>query len=91
MLTSQESKNIEDVPILHEEVQEAITSLKNGQAAGVHNTPAEFIKQGGQAIPESAARSGRRENDQQPGQSLSLSLYPRKATYSCARTTEQLV
>ena len=50
VLTGQESTNGDDYPILREEVEAAIRSLKNGKAAGVDNVPAELIKHGGKAV-----------------------------------------
>ena len=45
-----ESTNDDDFPILREEVEAAISSLKSGKAAGVDNIPAELIKHGGESV-----------------------------------------
>ena len=37
-------------PILHEEVEAAVKSLKKGKSAGVDNIPAELLQQGGEAM-----------------------------------------
>ena len=50
VLTCQESTNDDDHPILREEVEIGIRSLKDGKAAGVDNIPAELIKHGGEAV-----------------------------------------
>ena len=52
ILTCQESSNDDDYPILREEVETAIRSLKNGKAAGVDNVPAELIKNGGETVTD---------------------------------------
>ena len=45
-----ESTHDDDFPILREEVEAAISSLKSGKAAGVDNIPAELIKHGGESV-----------------------------------------
>ena len=37
-------------PIIHEEVEAAVKSLKKGKSAGVDNIPAELLQQGGEAM-----------------------------------------
>eukprot|EP00745_Piridium_sociabile_P019023 TRINITY_DN2876_c1_g1_i4.p1 TRINITY_DN2876_c1_g1~~TRINITY_DN2876_c1_g1_i4.p1 ORF type:complete len:404 (+),score=105.74 TRINITY_DN2876_c1_g1_i4:2-1213(+) len=56
VLTSQESSNEDNFPILREEVEAAIRSLKNGKAAGTDNIPAELIKHGGEAVTDILTR-----------------------------------
>ncbi|XP_068213304.1 uncharacterized protein [Palaemon carinicauda] len=46
------SSNDDDFPVLREEVEEAIRSLKPGKAAGVDNIPAELIKHGGETVTD---------------------------------------
>ena len=45
-----EPTNEDDFPILREEVETAIRSLKCGKAAGVDNIPAELLKNGGEIV-----------------------------------------
>ena len=45
-----ESTNTDDFPVLRDEVEAAISSLKHGKAAGVDNIPAELIKYGGETV-----------------------------------------
>ena len=40
----------EDYPILREEVEEAVKSLKKGKSAGVDNIPAELVQAGGESM-----------------------------------------
>ena len=49
-------------PILHEEVEIAVASLKRGKSAGVENTPAEFVQAGGET---SITGSGEQDEWQQ--------------------------
>ena len=37
-------------PLLHEEVEIAVSSLKKGKSAGVDNIPAEFVQAGGETV-----------------------------------------
>ena len=37
-------------PILHEEVEIAVASLKKGKSAGVDNIPAELVQAGGETM-----------------------------------------
>lgn len=46
------STNNDDFPILKEEVEFAIRTMKDGKAAGVDNIPAELIKNGGESVIE---------------------------------------
>ena len=39
-----------DFPVLREEVEAAVKSLKRGKAAGIDNIPSELIKAGGEAM-----------------------------------------
>ena len=39
----------ESLPVLREEVEEAVRSLKTGKSSGVNNIPSELLKNGGQA------------------------------------------
>ena len=40
---------VESLPVLREEVEEAVRSLKTGKSSGVNNIPSELLKNGGQA------------------------------------------
>ena len=83
----------DDSPILRREVEAAVQSLKKGKSAGVDNISAELVQAGGRMyLPlsrQSATRFGRQENGQPHGPSSLSSHFPRKATRSSARTTEQ--
>ena len=61
-------------PILREEVEAAVKSLKTGKSAGVDNIPAELLQQGGEAMDNalliSATTSGRQGNGLHHGPSL---------------------
>ncbi|KAJ8398441.1 hypothetical protein AAFF_G00426960 [Aldrovandia affinis] len=46
----QTTEDDEKLPILREEVEAAVRSLKKGKAAGVDNIPAELLQAGGEAI-----------------------------------------
>jgi len=50
ILTNQESTNDDNFPILREEVENAIKSLKTGKSAGNDNIPAELLKSGGNSV-----------------------------------------
>ena len=56
VLLCQESNNDDDFPILKEEVEAAIKSLKSGKSAGIDNIPAELIKHGGEAVTDVLTR-----------------------------------
>ena len=40
----------DDCPILREEVEAAVKSLKKGKSAGIDNIPAELVQAGGEAL-----------------------------------------
>ena len=50
LLDCQDSTNDDDYPILRDEVEQAIKSLKVGKASGVDNIPAQLIKNGGEPV-----------------------------------------
>ena len=52
VLTCQEPTDEGEFPILRQEVESAIKTLKCGKAAGVDNVPAELITHGGQPVVE---------------------------------------
>lgn len=52
MLTSQDSLEDDNFPILREEVEAAIKALKNRKAAVIDNIPAELIKHGGTTVTD---------------------------------------
>ena len=49
MLNDPPATNTDNHPILREEVEAAVRSLKKGKSAGVDNIPAELIQAGGEA------------------------------------------
>ena len=75
-------------PILREEVEAAVKTLKMGKSAVVDNIPAELVQVGGEATPQSATRFWRQVSGRPHGLNKWLSHSQRKATSSCARTTE---
>ena len=91
LVATQNSTNEDNFPILREEVEVAIKSLKKGKAAGVDNIPAELIQHGGEAVTNLlrvyAIRSGGPENGLRHGPNPSSLLSLRKATCSSAKTT----
>ena len=50
VLPGPHSTNQDDFPILREEVESAVRSLKTGKSAGVDNIPAELLQAGGEAM-----------------------------------------
>ena len=85
----------EDVlPILHEELEAAVKSLKKGGQLELTTYQRNwFIKQGEKPwsppLQQSATRPGRQENSPRHGPSHLLSRFPRKVTYSCAKIIER--
>ena len=64
--------NNDSYPILREEVEAAVKSLKKGKSAGVDNISSELVQAGGEAMIDicyssSAIRSGRHESGQHLG------------------------
>ena len=90
-----ESTDSDSYDILREEVVTAVKNLKKGKSAGVDNIPGELVQAGGEEminilhkICNQIWKTG--EWPKEWTQSLIITL-PKKATYSCARTTGQLV
>ena len=50
MLNVPPATNNANHPILREEVEAAVKSLKKGKSAGVDNIPADILQQGGEAM-----------------------------------------
>ena len=50
VLIGPQSTNQDNLPILREEVEAAVTSLKKRKSAGVDNIPAELVQAGGEAM-----------------------------------------
>ena len=50
MLNVPPAANNANHPILREEVEAAVKSLKRGKSAGVDNIPGELLQQGGEAM-----------------------------------------
>ena len=79
-------------PILHEEVEIAVASLKKGKSAGVDNIPAELVQAGGETmidvLTEICKRIWRTEEWPTPWtQSLIITL-SRKGNLQLCRTTK---
>jgi len=93
VLNVPESKDTDSHPILREEVETAVRSLKKGKSAGADNIPAELVQAGGEAMISALLRicnkSGRQENGQHHGRSRSSSPSPRKEIYNNAIITAQ--
>ena len=83
----------DDHPILRREVEDAVQSLKKGKSSGVDSIPAELVQAGGEdaitSLTKSAIRFGKQEIGQPHGPNPQSSHFPKKATCSSARTTEQ--
>ena len=50
VLNCQELSNNEDFPILQEEVEAVVRTLKCGKAVGIDNIPADLLKHGGETV-----------------------------------------
>ena len=82
----------DDHPILRNEVEAAVQPLKKGKSAGVDNIPAELVQADGEDVITTLTTICNRiwQMEEWPTlwtQSLVITL-PKKATCSCARTTE---
>ena len=79
-------------PILREEVESAVASLKKGKSAGVDNIPAERVQADEESmtdvLTEICTGSGEQQNGLPNGPSRGLLHSLKRATYSSARTTE---
>ena len=79
-------------PILREEVEIAVASLKKGKSVGVDNIPAELVQAGGETmidvLTEIYNRIWRQENGLPHGLSRWLLHSLKRATCSSARTSE---
>ena len=79
-------------PILREEVEIAVASLKRGKSAGVENIQAELVQAGGETmidvLTDICKGSGEQENGLPHGLSRWLLHSLKRATCSSARTTE---
>ena len=89
---SQDTLNEDDLPILWEEVETAIRSLKNGKAAGIVNIPAELLKHGGTEVIDILTKICNKtwQTRQWPTpwtQFVIVTLLKRKATYNSAKIT----
>ena len=81
--------NNDSYPILREEVEAAVKSLKKGKSAGVDNIPSELVQAGGEAVIDMLLIIYNKiwQTATTPWtQSLIITLQ-RKATYSYAKTT----
>ena len=83
----------DDHPILRREVEAEVQSLKKGKSAGVDNIPAELAQAGGEdVIPARTTTCNKiwRTGEWPTPWTQSLVItFPKKATCSSARTTEQ--
>ena len=83
--------NNDSYPILREEVEAAVKSLKKGKSAGVDNIPWELVQAGGEAMIDMLLTICNKiwQTGEWPTpwtQSLIITLQ-RKATYNYAKTT----
>ena len=80
----------DDYPILREEVEAAVKSLKKGKLAGIDNIPAELVQAGGEALITTLTTICSKiwQTGEWPTPWTQLH-FPRKATYICAKITEQ--
>ena len=80
----------DNYPILREEVEAAVRSLKKGKSTGADNIPAELVQAGGEAMISALLticnKIWQTGEWPTPWPNLSSSPSPRKATYSYART-----
>ena len=94
VLTGPHSTNQDDLPILREEVEAAVTSLKK-KIGRVDNIPAELYKKEEKPwlmlYTSPAAKSCRLENGQPSGHSHWSSRYQKKGTCKCAKIIAQSV
>ena len=84
------SSNTENDPILREEVEAAVKSLKKGKSAGADNVPGELVQAGGDAMIDALTTICNKiwQTGEWPTSPNHWSLpSSRKATYSSARTT----
>ena len=77
------SQEAESLPVLREEVEEAVHSLKAGKSPGADNTPSELLKNGGEATTVLTAicqkMPGRWRNGWRSRHNYLSHLYQRKA------------
>ena len=50
VIVSQNTDNVDELPILKSEVEDALLKLKEGKSPGIDNIPGELLKYGGDAI-----------------------------------------
>ena len=81
----------DNFPILREEVEAAVKSLKKGKSAGVDNIPAELIQAGGEAVTNilTAMCSKIWQTGDWPIPWTQSEHFQKKATYNCVKTTGQ--
>ena len=93
-LNTNPSTDTDNFPILREEVEIAVKSLKKGKSAGIDNIPGELVQAGGRAMIEALHKLCQKiwESGEWPTQwiqSLVITL-PKRATYNNAATTVPL-
>ena len=93
MLTVPLVTDTENYPILREEVEVAVKSLKQGKSPGIDNIPGELLHGGEDAVISAlhkiCNKICKQESGPYHGPSLLSSPFPRKATFNSARTTAQ--
>ena len=92
MLTIPVVTDTDNYPILREEVEAAVKSLKKGKSLSIDNIAKELVQAEGDAVISTLYKIyskvySRQESGPYRGPSLLSSPFPRKATFNSARPT----